>query len=27
VLWAIAAIIPFVTLRWLLERFGFYRFV
>jgi hypothetical protein len=27
VLWAIAAIIPFVILRWLLERFGFYRFV
>ena len=26
-LWAGGAIIPFVVLRWLLERFGLYRFV
>jgi hypothetical protein len=26
-LWAAGAIIPFVILRWLLERFGLYRFV
>ena len=26
-LWAAVAIIPFVILRWLLERFGLYRFV
>jgi Protein of unknown function (DUF1656) len=26
-LWAAGAIIPFVIVRWLLERFGLYRFV
>jgi hypothetical protein len=26
-LWAAAAVIPFLILRWLLERMGFYRFV
>ena len=26
-LWAGAAVIPFAVLRWLLERFGLYRFV
>jgi uncharacterized protein DUF1656 len=26
-LWAVAAVIPFAALRWLLERFGLYRFV
>jgi hypothetical protein len=26
-LWAAVAVIPFVILRWLLERFGFYRLV
>jgi hypothetical protein len=25
--WAMAAMIPFVVLRWLLDRLGFYRFV
>jgi hypothetical protein len=25
--WAGGALIPFLVLRWLLERFGFYRFV
>jgi uncharacterized protein DUF1656 len=27
VLWAGASVVPFVALRWLLERFGLYRFV
>jgi hypothetical protein len=26
-LWAAGAVVPFVLLRWLLARFGFYRFV
>jgi hypothetical protein len=27
ILWAAVAIIPFVVLRWLMERLGLYRFI
>ncbi len=27
VLWAAASLVPFIVLRWLLERFGLYRFI